>query len=322
MKIFLGIDGGGTGTRAVLADASGRILGQGEAGSSNYHNVGLPKAAANMRTAAEAAWEESGKKFRPADHAFLGCAGVKSSLDTARITAAAEGIDLAPAGEIVTQNDIYNALSGGLAGRPGIALIGGTGTNCLGRDAAGKSFMCGGWGWLLDDEGGAFGLALAAMKAAARSSDGRGNPTRLLPAVLAFLGLSEPSELLARLYAAPWTADELAAMAPIVIRLADEGDQTAVRIMESGAKALAALVAGSCRALDFPDGPEVVILGSCARSGRPYQPVIEKEIRKQCASVRFAEPVYSTTCGAAINALLTGGVNPVPDLILPERRKS
>jgi N-acetylglucosamine kinase len=321
MKIFLGIDGGGTGTRAVLVDASGKILGQGESGPSNYHNIGLPKAAANMRAATEAAWKDAGKKFRPADRAFLGCAGVKSSLDTARITAAAEGADLAPAGEIITQNDIYNALSGGLAGRPGIALIGGTGTNCLGRDAEGKSFMCGGWGWLLDDEGGGFGLALAAMKAAARSSDGRENPTRLLPAILAFLGLSEPSELLARLYAAPWTADELAAMAPIVIRLADEGDKTALRIMESGAKALAALVAGACHALDFPDGPEVVILGGCARSGPPYQTAVEKEIRKLCPSARFTEPSYSTTHGAAINALRASGADPVPDLILPERRK-
>lgn len=322
MKIFLGIDGGGTNTRAVLVDASGNILGEGTSGSSNYHNVGLPKAAANMRAATEAAWKDAGQNFRPADRAFLGCAGVKSSLDIARVTTAAEGENLAPAGEVITQNDIYNALSGGLAGRPGIALIGGTGTNCLGRDAHGKTFMCGGWGWLLDDKGGGFGLTLAAMQAAVRSADGREKPTKLLPAILAFLGLSEPPEFLARLYVESWTADELAAFAPIVIRLATEGDKTAIQILKSGAEALAALIKGTCQTLYFPEGPEVVILGGCARSGPPYQNAIESEIRKACPSARFTEPSYSTTYGAAINALLTGGVDPVPSLILPERRKT
>jgi glucosamine kinase len=321
MKAFLGIDGGGTHTRAVLVDESGRVLGQGESGPSNYHNVGLSQAAQSMRTATEVAWKDAGKKFRTADSAFIGCAGVKSSLDIAWMTAAAEGEDLAPAGEIVTQNDIYNALSGGLSGRPGIALIGGTGTNCLGCDTSGETSMCGGWGWLLDDEGGGFGLALAAMRAAVRSADGRAKPTKLLPAVLAFLGLSEPAEILARLYVDAWTPDELAAIAPIVIRQAVEGDSAAIQIMQSGAKALAALVAGAASALEFPGGPEVVILGGCARSGAPYQNAIEQEIQKRYPSARFSEPAYSTTYGAAINALRAGGLDPVPALITPKQRK-
>ena len=318
MDYYLGIDGGGTHTRAVLVTANGQVRATGEAGPANYHNVGLATATANLRAATTAAWTSLKLPFQPAVSAFLGCAGVKASIDIAQLTAAAENAGLAPAGEVTVTNDLHNALTGGLAGRPGIALIAGTGTNCLGRDASGATFMCGGWGWLLDDEGGGGGLAIAAMRAVARAADGRAPATQLLPALLAFLGLSEPNELLARLYVQPWTPDQLAGFAPVVVRLSSEGDATARALLDSGARALAALVAGTAHQLHFPNGPEVVILGGCARSGPPYQPLVEAAIRAAVPGAKLVEPAYSTTHGAALNALRTAGISPLPALSFPK----
>lgn len=303
MQAYLGIDGGGTRTKAILVTAEGRVLGEGEAGPANYHNVGLETAAANLRTAAAQAWTSAGKAFQPAVRAYVGCAGVKTAVDVARVRAAAEGSGLASAGQIDVANDLHNALSGGLAGRPGIALIVGTGTNCLGRDASGATFMCGGWGWLLDDEGGACGLAIAATRAAVRAADGRAPATTLLPAVLAFFGLTEPNELLARLYVQEWSPDEIGALAPVVIRLAAEGDATAQKVMRDGAAALGALVSGAAKPLSFPQGPEVVILGGCGRSGPPYQPLIEAAIRRACPKAKLVAPEFLPVHGAALNVL-------------------
>ena len=265
-----------------------------------------------MRQSAALEFENSSVKcpFQPASAAFLGCAGVKSTTDIAQLTTAAENAGLAPAGEVTVANDLHNALTGGLAGRPGIALIAGTGTNCLGRDASGATFMCGGWGWLLDDEGGGTGLAIAAMRAVTRAADG--------PALLAFLGLSEPNQLLERLYVQPWTPDQLAAFTPVVVRLAGQGDATAQALLAEGADALARLVQGSANALDFPAGPEIVILGGCARSGPPYQPMLEAAIRAVVPGARIVEPVYSTTQGAALNALRVAGITPLPALRFPK----
>ena len=313
MQHFLGIDGGGTGTRAVLVDATGRIRGQGSSGPANYHNVGIERAVKNLRDAAGRAAADAGIKSPPAA-VFLGCAGVKSSTDITRMASAAETAGIGPAGGIEVANDLHNALAGGLSGRPGIALIAGTGTNCLGRDAGGKSYMCGGWGWLLDHEGGGFGLALAAMRAAARAADGRGPRTRLLDAVLAFLGLSEPNEMLARLYVEKWTPDELAEFAPVVVRVAGDGDATAKQILTAGACALAGLVAGAAKNLDFPKGPDVVLLGGCSRSGAPYQSLIEAAIRKACPQARLVEPEHPPAHGAVLNALRLGGISPLPKL--------
>ncbi len=312
VKHFLGIDGGGTSTRAVLVDESGHVLGRGESGPSNYHNVGMVTAIAHIEEAVQNARPVG--LVRVPDAVFLGCAGIKSAVDIARLISAAETAGIGPAGEITAANDLHNALTGGLAGAPGIALISGTGANCLGRDSEGATFMCGGWGWLLDDVGGGCGIALAAMRYAVRAADGRSPKTRLLAAVLAFLGLSEPNEILGRLYVDKWTADELAAFAPVVMRLASEGDTIARRILEEGSTALADLVAATAKGLRFSEGPSVVILGGCALSGEPYQPMVEAAILSALPKAQITHALYSPAYGAALNALRAGGISSLPKL--------
>jgi len=303
MELYLGIDGGGTRTRAVLVAGSGEVLGEGKAAASNFNNVGEQEAGNNLRAATEAAFHAAGMSFRSVDGAFLGLAGVKSSEDIARMTSVAEARELAPAGAVTVKNDLFNALAGGLDGGPGIALIAGTGSNCLGRDASGEDFMCGGWGWFMDDGGSGWGLAADALRVAVRMADGRETPTRLLSTVLTFHGVSEANALLARLYNNAWSPAGIAGFAPVVIRLASEGDEAAKAVLHRGAKALSELVATTASRLDFPDGPRVVLLGGCARSGPPYQPLVEEAVRTACPRARLQDPVRDATYGAALNAL-------------------
>lgn len=315
---FLGMDAGGTRTRAVLVDAAGRVGGRGEAASANPHNVGMETARKRLVAAAMTAWAQAGEAFQPARHAFLGCAGVRSRAEICAMQAAAESDGLGPAGEVTVRNDLHNALTGGLWGRPGIALIAGTGSNCLGQDPSGAVFMCGGWGWLLDDEGSGLGLTLAALRAVARAADGRGRATSLTEAALAFLGIMEADELLDRLYVRPWTHEELAEFAPVLMRHAEEGDAVARGILEAGARSLGGLVAGTARALDFPEGAEVVLLGGCARGNPFYRDMVEKAVRNSGGHFRLTESVGSPLAGAALNALKAGGIHSLPD---PDRCK-
>lgn len=307
MDFYLGIDGGGTRTRAVLIDGRGKVLGVGEGPSSNFNNVGEKDAGKNLRAATEKAFHGAGIGLRPASGAFLGLAGVKSSEDIARMTAVAESCGLASVGAITVKNDLYNALAGGLDGEPGIALIAGTGCNCLGRDAGGTYFMCGGWGWFMDDGGSGFGLSSDALRTAVRMADGRETPTRLLTAVLSFYGVSEPNALLARLYNTEWSPTGIAGFAPVVVRLASEGDEAALAVLHRGAKNLAELISTTSLKLDFPDGPQVVLLGGCVRSGPPYQTLVEEAVRKACPHVCLRDPVRDATYGAALNALQLSG---------------
>ena len=69
--IILGIDGGGSSTRAVLIDTSGDVIGMGESGASNYQAVGIDGAGESIRQAVEQAWRRTGRQPGPAAAAFL-----------------------------------------------------------------------------------------------------------------------------------------------------------------------------------------------------------------------------------------------------------
>ncbi|MCD7765884.1 MAG: hypothetical protein LUH53_05115, partial [Lachnospiraceae bacterium] len=71
------------------------------------------------------------------------------------------------------------ALIGGIGEGPGLLLIAGTGSVCLGQDRAGRRFRAGGFGHLIDDGGSAYAIACDMLRAIVRASDGRGPETLL-----------------------------------------------------------------------------------------------------------------------------------------------
>jgi glucosamine kinase len=317
-ELLLGVDGGGTRTRAVLLQSDGRVIGLGESDSSNFNNMGEDVAAENLRLATVAAFADAGIPFSPVKAAFLGLAALKSEADIARMVAAIGSRGLAPAGWTQVKNDLHNALAGGLDGEAGVAVISGTGSNCLGRDPRGNYFNCGGWAWLMDDGGSGFGLSIDALRTAVRMADGREKQTPLLPAVLEFYKVPHPDFLLERLYNRKWTPAEIASFTPTIMELAAAGDPAAMEILRRGALALAGLVSTTAANLDFAKAPRVVLLGGCVRSGAPYQPLVESEIRNSCPGVRLMEPLHDTVYGAALNALrFAASKNLIPPAVHP-----
>ena len=301
--LLLGIDGGGTSTRAVLLLESGEVVGVGEAPSSNVNNLGAEAAGCNLYAAAAAAFGAAGLPCVQAKAAFLGMCATRSAGDIAMMTGIAEAQNLAPKGSVTVRNDLYNALAGGLDGEPGIAVIAGTGSNCLARDPSGNHFTCGGWGWFLGDEGSAFALSADALRTAVRMADGREEPTPLLDVVTSYYDVPDPDFLMARLYNNEWSPVDMAGFAPILMKLAGEADPAALAILGRGAAALAELIETAASRLAFEEAPRVVLLGGCVRSGPPYQSIVEAKIREACPGVRLQDPLFSTTYGAALNAL-------------------
>ena len=155
MALYLGIDGGGTATRALLCDERGRVLGTGTGGVANHLHAGWDGAAESVRTAVSAARTATGLTPAPFSAVFLGMAATSSDDTRRRWRDLAHQFGFAARGETIgVDHDIRIALAGGLAGRPGIALIAGTGSSCYGRNASGTTWQAGGWGSILDDGGG------------------------------------------------------------------------------------------------------------------------------------------------------------------------
>ncbi len=230
--LFLGVDGGGTKTAAVVVDADGCVRGRGTMQGSNQASVGTAAAVTAILEAARSALRQAGTQA-PCDAAWIGVAGVHSADEAALLREPLVSL----ARSLRISNDA-ELLLGALVDRVGVVLISGTGSIACGRNRAGESARCGGWGHIFGDEGSAYGLGSTALRAVARAADGRGHATALTRAILHEWQLAEPSELIARVYLASHKA-QIAALAPLVLATAEAGDDTARAIVRHEASALA-----------------------------------------------------------------------------------
>ncbi|MFC3088736.1 BadF/BadG/BcrA/BcrD ATPase family protein [Tabrizicola soli] len=188
MGFFLGIDGGGTGCRAAVADASGRVLGEGVAGPANIASD-LAGARDNILAATtEALTRALGvgavAAELPALSAGLGLAGANAA-------GRAEALRRAlPFARIKLETDAIAAVKGALADRDGIVAALGTGS-VFAAQAGGRIRQVGGWGLVLGDEGSGAWLGREVLRQALLAADGFRAGTPLLDAVLKSHGGTE-----------------------------------------------------------------------------------------------------------------------------------
>ena len=248
----LGIDGGGSKTLALVAGASGEVLGRGEAGPSNYQVIGLEAALSSLEAATEAALANAGRNRRDLGAACVGLAGVARPADHERLAAwAARSLPGVP---ITIANDAQLVMAAGTPHGWGVALICGTGSIVMGRSPDGRTARAGGWGYLLGDEGSGYAIGLAALRAVMRAHDGRGPRTDLVHAVLARYDLDDPSALVARLYqrvASAARPAQIAALAELVDAASLAGDGVAHDILQEAGRELALAALAVVRRLEL-----------------------------------------------------------------------
>jgi glucosamine kinase len=212
MALYLGIDGGGTGCRAVLADASG-VLGTGESGPANIASDPTG-AAANILRAAQAA---AGGRDLSDVRAGLGLAGANAAGAPERLR------DALPFARVRVVTDAITAVKGALGAGDGIVAALGTGS-VFGVQRGGVIRQIGGRGLILGDEGSGAWIGRALMARALRAEDGFVPMTPLLQALLDEHGSSDA--LVAR--SLTCRPVDYAALAP---RVLDSPDPAAQEIM-------------------------------------------------------------------------------------------
>ncbi len=268
--LILGLDGGGSKTLALLADPTGRVLGRGMAGSSNYQNVGAEAAWAALDAAIAAAFADAGLAPGPLAAVCLGLAGVDRPEDRALFEGwAARRFAAAPT---VIANDGELVLAAGTPDGWGVGVISGTGSIAVGRHPDGHMGRAGGWGHILGDEGSGYAIGCAALRAVMWAFDGRGPATALSGAVLAHWGLPSPTGLVGRVYREDVGPAEIAGLARLVDAAAGAGDAVARDILRQAGRDLAITVAAVIRRLTLPAPTPcalaggVVVHGSQARA--------------------------------------------------------
>src|SRR5437762_442925 len=139
---------------------------------------------------------------------------------------------------VLVVNDALIALVAGAQDAPGIVIIAGTGSIVYGRNAAGEAARAGGWGHMVGDEGSGYWIGREAVAAVMRGADGRGPATRLTEEILAHFDVADASRLPRIVYDRELPRMSVAALGPIVQRVATAGDPVAIRILERAADEL------------------------------------------------------------------------------------
>lgn len=236
--LAVGVDGGGTRTRAVVVDDDGREIGRAVGGPALIDPLHPDAAADVVEGTVRSAVASSGhapEDILPVGAVWAGLAGAGDEEARAAVEEALRGRSLAM--EIVVGTDLAAAFRDAFPEGPGILLIAGTGSVATGRNDHGEQVRVGGWGALLGDEGSAYRIALTGLRTAMRMSDGREHPTGLFPALLEASGCAAAADLPTWIAEAP--KGEVATLARVVIGEASTGDASAGHIVQAAVEALA-----------------------------------------------------------------------------------
>ncbi|GIF16779.1 N-acetylglucosamine kinase [Actinoplanes teichomyceticus] len=272
MELVLGVDAGGTRTRAVLA-ADGTVVGRGRAGPGNPLSAGT---AATGRIGAAIRQALGHRPPGGVRSAVLGLAGASALDDPAvrdRFRRMWSGIGLTC--PMTVLGDAVTAFAAGTPEPSGAVLIAGTGAIAARVDGHTVTRTADGLGWLLGDEGSGRWLGLRAVRAAARAFD-----SALAARVAAHAAIGSRDELVRWAQALP--LDAIAALAPVVCDAARTGDPDAGRIVADAVRRLT-------RTLDSLRSPgPVVLAGSLLTSDTPVRDGVLAGLRARGVPVTSA----------------------------------
>ncbi len=218
--LVVGVDGGGTRTRVLLADIDGRPLARVE-GEATALRPGEERQSADIIIALvrEALVAAERTETRPST-IVVGVAGGGQERAAQALWQALASSRLADDVNVVSDAEI--ALDDAFGDAAGVLLVSGTGSVAFARAPDGRIERCGGWGPVMGDEGSGAWLGRRALSVITAAQDGREPETTLGGAILTALEAESLESLI------PWAADatpaDFAALAPVVAQVASQGD--------------------------------------------------------------------------------------------------
>src|SRR5947207_1553642 len=249
---ILGIEGGGTKTAWALV-VDGAIVESGKLPPSNLRLTPLDQMTKIFRVLP-----------REVDRIGVFLAGCATEEDRAALLKLARAVW--PKANIVAGSDRDSGMAACLRDRDGIAVNAGTGSSVTGRSGC-RIENAGGWGHILGDAGGAYFVSIRALRSILREYDLRRGEREFAANILRALGLNNFDELVRWAQTADKT--EIAALAPVVFRAADDGDNAAQEIISAGATVLAHFAAAVATRLELK-APEVRLMGGLYEHRKSY----------------------------------------------------
>ncbi|WP_022909225.1 N-acetylglucosamine kinase [Aestuariimicrobium kwangyangense] len=263
--IVVGVDAGGTSTRALAWDDTVRVVvGVGRSGPGNPNSTGHDLARQNvLRAVLDAVGDRADEVTRLAV-TMAGGSATGGALDGLAAAAAAAGL----ACPIDIEPDLLGAWFSGCSEEQGVVLIAGTGAVAATIVGGRINRLVDGAGWLLGDDGAGFWIGRRAVHDVLAAIDGRGPDTALTDLVLARTPQlashrdrpGDPRRVALIEHCYGLRPVQLAGFAPLVVQ--SVGDPVADRILADAAD----LIESTARAalVGVHESSPVVLAGSVA----------------------------------------------------------
>jgi N-acetylglucosamine kinase-like BadF-type ATPase len=302
-QLIAGFDAGQTHSRCRLAwlDPDGHISMAAEGQGGGVSHLAAPggeqRFAAALGSSLEAALAGLGS-HPPLAAAAIGASGIEqgSPVQALGQALAATALGLPP-DRVAVEGDERTALRGAFQAGPGVLVISGTGCIALGRNTAGATHRCGGWGWLLDGAGSAMDIGRDGLALSVQMADGRLAESPLRAALWRALGASSAQEVKAAVVAAGFGPAGFAQLAPVVNQLAAAGEGQARAVIERSAQALAAMVGGVANSLTLSE-PPVCGVGGALQHLDQLQRAFAAALAAELPAARIVTPAGDASAGA------------------------
>ena len=248
----IGVDGGATKTECILVDEAGTIVARHLAPGCNANITGTAVAAATLTSALAALHAQLPSARIAATHLFM--SGVPTFWQEFAAT-------LTGYGRVSAAPDSLPTLELATHGAPGLVIHAGTGSFVAARGPEGSIHYAGGTGWRFGDPGSGYELGRRGIARALLELQGWLPASRLGPVVRAHTELGDAADARAitrYFYAHAEPNRVIAALAPAILRLAEEGDGAAHHVLIESATELLDLAAAVAAKL-FPATPPASI---------------------------------------------------------------
>lgn len=238
MSFYLGIDGGGTKTTALVGDEKGNIICKAVSGSLNYNDVGFEGARKTLSDIMEQLTNQLGSI--ELESAFIGCSALEGEAQPHIIEKLCKGIVSAKA--IGMNSDLYVALYSVADKAPRCVAVCGTGSMAVGTADNKSVLTAGGWGHIVGDEGSAYSISRNAIATAFKLYDSDDRSSALVKAVCDFYKVRNLPDAVEIIYSENTCKSDIASFSPVVYDLAKSGNKEAKAILSEQSEEFAATV--------------------------------------------------------------------------------
>ena len=312
MAYYLGIDGGGTKTRCVLADET-TVLAKAMSGGCNMVRARRAQAREALHTAIRQVCAAAKISPDRISAVCIGAAGAARPEIATKIHSILAELASEPFTRIEVVGDTIIALEAAFGASPGVIAIAGTGSIVYGRDANGHTARAGGWGFAISDEGSGHWIGRRAVSAILNSRD-QGLETMLTAMILQAWKLNTIDELVQQANSTP--PPDFPRLFPIVLRAVDEGDSIARDLLVDAGAKLAELAIIVVRRLTHGDSMQnaatlpvaslpVATTGSVFRQSTDVRQVFYNILQKRLPGIDVCHDLADPVEGALARARAT-----------------